>query len=313
MTADGVFGRTIQLFLVDGSPSGLIIASIHGWTGAVLVSTQSTFGRLLARPEVNRTGIYILYGPDPEDALRMRAYIGEADSVRERIGDSAGKRGFWEMAVVVTTADEALTKGDVRYLEARLIEMSQSAGRVALDNTQTPEPDRRRLPEADRANMETFLANLKVVLPVLGLDLLKPRPQGAVRIGAKSPEASEATHGTETRFEILHRSGVKAIAVEGDGEFIVLAGSQALKDTEYAHNSYARLKDELISDGTLAERGDGLRYEFTRAFAFKSPSAAGSVILDRNTNGRTRWYVEGSKQTYHEWQESKVDVLGGRA
>jgi hypothetical protein len=201
----------------------------------------------------------------------------------------------------------------MRSLEARLIEMSQSAGRVALDNTQAPEPDRRRLSEADRANMEAFLANLKVVLPVVGLDLLKPRPQGGVKIGVASSDAAETTQGAETHFEIRHRSGVRAFAVEGDGEFIVLAGSQALKDTEYAHNSHARLKDELITDGTLAETSDGSRYEFTRAFAFESPSAAGSVILDRNTNGRTRWYVEGSNQTYHEWQESKAAVLGGGA
>jgi hypothetical protein len=77
----------------------------------VLVSTQSTFGRLLKRQEVDRTGIYILYGPDPKDPLRMRAYIGEADSVKDRIGDSAAKREYWETAVVVTTSDEALTKG----------------------------------------------------------------------------------------------------------------------------------------------------------------------------------------------------------
>jgi hypothetical protein len=74
-------GRSIQLFLVDGTPSGLVIASIHGWTGSVLVSTQSTFAKLLARPEVDRTGVYILFGPDPSDPLSMRAYIGEADSV----------------------------------------------------------------------------------------------------------------------------------------------------------------------------------------------------------------------------------------
>ncbi|WP_202925329.1 GIY-YIG nuclease family protein [Mucilaginibacter sp. 14171R-50] len=129
------FGRTIQLFLVDDNPAGLIIASIHGWTGSVAVSTQSTFGRLLERPEVDRTGIYILYGQDPDDASRMKAYIGEADSVKERISDSAGKRGFWETAVVITTSDEALTKGHVRYLEARLIDMAKSANRVTVDNT----------------------------------------------------------------------------------------------------------------------------------------------------------------------------------
>jgi hypothetical protein len=97
-------------------------------------------------------------------ALLMRANIGEADRVRSRIGDSAAKRAFWDKAIVITTADEALTKGHVRYLEARVIEMTKRAGRVALDNSQAPEADRRRLPEADRANMEAFLANLRVVL-----------------------------------------------------------------------------------------------------------------------------------------------------
>jgi hypothetical protein len=27
---------------------------------------------------------------------------------------------------------------------------------------------------------------------------------------------------------------------------------------------------------------------------------------DRNTNGRTRWFVKGSKQTSHDWQEGKA-------
>jgi hypothetical protein len=75
----------------------------------------------------------------------MRAYVGEADSVRDRITQSAGDRGFWEAAVVITTSDEALTKGHVRYLEARLIEMAISAGRVTLDNGQAPSSDKRRI------------------------------------------------------------------------------------------------------------------------------------------------------------------------
>jgi hypothetical protein len=104
MVSSPTFARTIQLFLVDGSPTGLRIASIHGWTGSVIVSTQSTFDRLLQRAEVDRTGIYILQGPD-SDNLRSRVYIGEADSVRNRISESVMKRDFWETAVVVTTSD----------------------------------------------------------------------------------------------------------------------------------------------------------------------------------------------------------------
>lgn len=301
-----VFGSTIQLFLVDGAPNGLIIASIHGWTGSVLVATQATFGRLLARPEVDRTGVYILFGPDPEDALRSRAYIGEADSVRERIDRSASERGFWETAVVITTSDEALTKGHIRYLEARLIETTNTAGRVVLDNGQSPDAGRRRLPEADRANMEAFLAKLKVVLPVIGLDLLKPKPRVARLTETDQPDTAGSP-----RFEIRHKSGVRAHAIEEDGEFVVLKGSSALKDAGYQSQGYAELKRELIEQGVLQTLADGETYTFSQPHAFRSPSAAAAVILDRNSNGRVEWKLEGSRQTYHEWQEANEKAAGG--
>lgn len=293
-------GRTIQMFLVNGTPHGLVVASIHGWTGSVLVGTQSTFVELTKRSEADRTGVYILYGPDPDDALKMRAYIGEADSVRERIRESADLKAFWETAVIVTTSDEALTKGHVRYLEARLIELAKQSDRATLENLQAPPAESRWLPEADRANMEAFLENLKVVLPVVGVDLLKPRP---------ATTAQSATRGAEgTRFEIRHRSNVSAYAAEEDGEFVVLEGSRALKNPGYKTNQYAELKRELVDKGVLVEAsaGAGDMYEFRKAYAFKSPTAAAAVVLDRNANGRTVWKVVGSNCTYHEWQESQA-------
>lgn len=39
------FGRTIRLFLVDGRPTGLRKATIHGWTGLPFVSGASAFDR----------------------------------------------------------------------------------------------------------------------------------------------------------------------------------------------------------------------------------------------------------------------------
>lgn len=294
-------GRTIQLFLVDGVPNGLIIASIHGWTGSVLVASQATFDRLRARPEADRTGLYILFGPDPEDALSMRAYIGEADCVKDRINQSAEDRAFWETAVIITTSDEALTKGDIRYLEARLIELANEAGRVKLDNGQAPKADRRRLPEAGRANMEAFLANLRVILPVVGLDLLKPRPR------AISIPSQPAKVDAGLKFEIRHKSKVQATAIEEDGDFVVLAGSQALKDAGYAGaNSYGELKKELIAKGVLTTTDSADVYTFASPYLFRSPSAASAVILDRNSNGRREWRVVGSALTYHEWQEQKT-------
>jgi hypothetical protein len=299
------FGRKIQLFLVDGRPSGLRKATLHGWTGSVLVSGAATFAALTAREEVDRTGVYVLTGPDPDVPGRTRAYIGSGNSVAERIRQSAQKRAFWETAVTVTTSDDDLSKGHAEYLEARMIELAADAGRVTLDNGTQPETSRRRLPEADRANMEQFLANLRVVLPIIGLDMLKPQPR-ATRNTAVPVE--DRTSG-EVRFEIRHKSGVKAEAVEEDGEFVVLEGSEALIDTGYVRQGYGVLKDRLRKEGVLTPQGED-RLRFARPQSFSSPSAAAAVVLDRNSNGRIEWRVRGSTQTYHDWQQAKQDVAG---
>ena len=303
MTTGDTFGRTIQLFLVDGTPNGLRKATIHGWTGSVLVSNQSTFAKLTQREEADRTGIYVLLGPDPGKPARARVYIGSANSVRERIKQSAEKRAFWETAIAITTSDDDLSKGHAEYLEARLIEQTDKAGRATLENATQPDTSRRRLPEADVANMEQFLANLAVVLPVIGLDILKPQPR-AVTEAAKP--ATERTTG-EVQFEIRHKSGVQATAVEEDGEFIVLEGSEALTGKSHAPMSYTNLKAELIAIGTLVEHGDMLR--FAHPWSFKSPSAAAAVVLDRSSNGRVEWKVKGSKQTYANWQLAQLGDL----
>lgn len=300
MSVGEIFGRTIQLFLVDGKPTGLRKATIHGWTGMLFVSGASAFGALTAREEVDRTGIYILAGPDPDQAGRTRVYVGSGNSVAERIRQSALKREFWETAITVTTSDDDLSKGHAEYLEARLIEPTHQAGRVALDNGTQPETGRRRLPEADRANMEQFLANLKIILPVIGLDMLKPQPRA---VSETQKPVSERTSG-EVQFEIRHKSGVTATAVEEDGEFIVLEGSEALNGTGFVLQSYGGLKQKLIEDAVLVPSGDKLK--FTRPWSFSSPSAAAAVVLDRNSNGRIEWKVKGEKKTYHDWQQTEA-------
>ena len=299
--SENTFGRTIQLFLVDGKPSGLRKATIHGWTGLLFVSGASAFGDMTARDEVDRTGIYILSGPDPDRTGQIRVYIGSGNSVAERIKQSALKRDFWEAAITITTSDDDLSKGHAEYLEARLIELATEAGRVSLDNGTNPDVNRRRLPEADIANMEQFLINLRIILPVVGLDMLKPQPK-AIRQTQKPIE--ERTFG-EVQFEIRHKSGVKATAVEEDGEFVVLEGSEALTGTGYVQQSYGPRKEKLIADSLLVPHGDN-KLRFVKPWSFSSPSAAAAVILDRNSNGRTEWKVRGSKQTYHDWQEAQA-------
>ena len=55
-----------RLFLVDGTPSGVITAEVMNWPGKAVASPRSRFADLVRREEATRTGVYIMVGPDPE-------------------------------------------------------------------------------------------------------------------------------------------------------------------------------------------------------------------------------------------------------
>ena len=127
-------GRTVRLFLVDGVPTGLTTAEIMNWTGHVLVAPRSRVAEALKRDEASRTGVYFLVGADPAQPSRNRVYIGEGDSIADRIKNHIkdSSKDFWSQACLVTSKDQNLTKAHVRYLESRLVEITKDADRASL-------------------------------------------------------------------------------------------------------------------------------------------------------------------------------------
>ena len=181
-------GKQIRLFLVDGTPGGLTTAEITNWTGHVLTGPRSGVGALLKREEARRTGVYLLLGDDEQALGDTRCYIGEADIVAERLGHHLREKEFWDRVVVITSKDADLTKSHGRYLESKLIALAKKAGRVTLENgTAPPAPP---LPEADCSDMDEFLAQLHIVLPVLGVNAIRARPIVATTIQGPVPAES---------------------------------------------------------------------------------------------------------------------------
>ena len=209
-------GKQIKLFLVDGSPGGLTTAEITNWTGHVLSAARSDLAELLRRDEAQRTGAYLLLGEDEEAVGNTRCYIGEADVVAERLRYHQREKEFWDRVVVITSKDANLTKAHGRYLESRLIELATRAGRVKVENGTAP--SRPGLPEADASDMDFFMSQLEIVLPVLGVN--------AIRVPLANPAGG---HGDESQSPVFHlrngRQGIDATAQQIAGEFTMLAGS----------------------------------------------------------------------------------------
>ena len=58
-------GKTIRLYLVNGSPTDILKAEINNWTSKIIVAPRALLAELAKREEVRRTGVYCLMGPDP--------------------------------------------------------------------------------------------------------------------------------------------------------------------------------------------------------------------------------------------------------
>ena len=105
----------------------------------------------------------------------------------------------------------------------------------------------------------------------------------------------------------VSKFSIKAKAQELDGEFVVLADSLARAEWCGTDNNYQYLHQQLCDDDVLVLADNGLR-RFSTDYAFSSPSAAAAVVTGRTANGRREWKVEGTSQTYSEWQDHQVSA-----
>ena len=150
--------------------------------------------------------------------------------------------------------------------------------------------------------MESFLEELQLVLPVIGVDFFR-KPH------VKRMEPTAETE-PQVRFVLDHASkGINAKALEVDGEFVVLSGAiGSLNESVSFKDKIKDLRDQALSNG-LAVRVDDKTFVLTQDLGFTSPSAAAIFLFGTSRNGRTDWMVEGTKSTYGAWSEAKLLAL----
>ncbi len=286
----------------------MVTAELYNWTGHVLMTPRTQIAEALARQESRYAGIYILLG---EHEGTPRAYIGEGEDIAARIKSHDVNKDWWSNAVLVTAAANKLNKAHIRYLESRLIQMAKETARTPLENGTSPTVP--SLSEADIAKMEVFLSNLFVVLPAVRVDMFISRirtteVKNITKINGNTtvePVQAFDPDIEENRFILqLKRENFTANAiVNKNGEFIVLAGSQARPLT--GSGSYKELYEELQRSGVIVEAPDG-QLRFEKNYAFSSPSAAASVAIGRSCNGPTDWKQVSTGRTYKEWEAKRI-------
>ena len=291
-------GRTLKLYLADGTPTGVITAELGVSSVRAAVASRTALPDLIRREEAARTGIYLLVGPDPDLPGRQLVYVGEGDQVKIRLAahDADEAKEFFTRAVLIVSKDENLTKAHGRYLESRIIAAIRRAGRAKLVNG--TEPPFKGLPEPEIADMERVLDEIEILLPVLGFDVLQP---------TAADQASSFGPVLPTPTFIADIKVAKAWGVERGGEFVVLAGSTALRrESNAIPQSVKDARKALIEASVLVPDIDNDLFRFAQDASFGSPSGASAAIAGRADNGRTTWRVEGNGQSYAAWRSSLI-------
>lgn len=273
------FGKKITLFLIDGEPNGRVAAEISNWTGKAYKIPRTLVKTSSDREDLDSTGIYLLFGKDTENPTKDLVYIGEAESLYDRLIQHLKGKEFWFECICVLSKDGNLNKAHAKYLEGRIYEEAKAYGRFEIDNSSMPA--KAALSEADQAEMEEFLEHTKLIVHLLGYRLFRP-------------EQSQEEESRKDLFYIKAARNADAVGYLSDEGFVVRKGSIATPDAtpslQKGNLGYYNLRQRLKEEGVLAPQGDAL--VFTDGYVFSSPSAAAATVMGRAANGRTEWKTE---------------------
>ncbi len=273
------YGKSIELFLVNGTADSLIIAELSNWNGKAIKIPRIEVSSC-DREDITQAGVYFLFCK--EDDGSDSVYIGEAENVKERLVQhlrdyqSEKETYYWSSAVVFIGRD--LNKALIRYLENRFVEIARASKRylVLTKNTYRNTV----MKESQVAVMEEFVDNVKILINALGYKVLEPFAQMDSSTTSVDDELLYITSGS------VNATG--KVTAEG---FVVFAGATV--------NEKMSLKS--LSPGMLKQRQklfDSSKVEnliTTEDILFSSSSAAADFILGYSVSGPRTWKTKDSK------------------
>ena len=284
------FGKTIKIFLIDGDPNGRMSCELSNWTGKAYKIPRIKIKECSDRDDLVSTGVYLLFGKDEQG--KDQVYIGEAESILKRLNQHLATKDFWNETIVFISKDENLNKAHIKYLENRLHDITKTANRYKIENSITPTQS--SISESDRAEMEEYIENIKMLVNTLGHKVfddkrdLKPKTK-------------------QEQFIIKAARGADAQGEPTSDGFVVFKGSKATSTTVNSiTQNFVNLRQKLIEEKVIIQKDD--YFEFPDDYIFSSPSTAASIVLGRNANGLTEWKQKDGK-TLKEFEsiEKKIE------
>jgi len=204
---------TLRIFVPDGDPEGVRIIDRMNWTGLGIVFPRGKWTDVCKRPELAKTGIYILVGYPGEDSDLPTIYIGQANGVGNRIESHVQTKDFWDWAVVFVSTNSGLNRAHVTWLEYALVQRAHQIQRCYMENDIKPQEP--TLSEAEKADTQGFLKEILQILPLVGLRTFE-FPKAVATPRAKDEPGKPVSHGLDTVIVPARKEGFETVFLGQD-------------------------------------------------------------------------------------------------
>lgn len=283
------YGKTIELFLVNGTADSLITAELSNWNGKAIKIPRIEIASC-SREDITQAGVYFLFCREDDNSDSV--YIGEAENVKERLMQhlrdyqSEKEKYYWNSAVIFVGRD--LNKALIRYLENRFVDIARKCKRylVLTKNTYRNTV----MKESQIAVMEEFIDNVQILINALGYKVLEPLVQAESADSSVDDDVLYLTSGS------VHASG--RVTAEG---FVVFAGATVNEKTSAKSLSAGmqKLRQKLFEAGKVE------KLVTTEDILFSSSSAAADFILGYSVSGPKTWKASDGR-SLKELEESET-------
>lgn len=265
------YGKSIELFLANGTADSLITAELSNWNGKAIKIPRIEVSEC-KRSDIKGAGVYFLFCKEEDDSDSV--YIGESESVHERLLQhlrdySAEKEKFyWTTAVIFLGRD--LNKALIRYLEDRFVQIARESKRYKVLTKNTY--GKTVMKESQTAAMEEFIDNVKVLINALGYKVLEPTVQNV-------------PGSTHEEVLYLNMGNAKATGIVTTEGFVLFAGATVNEKTS----------EKSLSKGAVSLRkkhfdaGRVKDLTTTEDIIFSSSSAAADFVTGYSVSGPANW------------------------
>lgn len=266
------YGKSIELFLANGTADSLITAELSNWNGKAIKIPRIEISDC-KRDDIKGAGVYFLFCKEEDDSDSV--YIGESETIQERLNQhirdyNADKEKFyWTTAVIFLGRD--LNKALIRYLEYRFVQIARESKRYKVLTKNTY--GKTVMKESQTAAMEEFIDNVRILINALGYKVLEPTvhndPNSTVDDEALFLNLGNASgKGMVTTEDFVLFAG--AVLNEKTSEKSLSKGAATLRKKHLASN---RVKDFVTTEDIL----------------FSSSSAAADFVTGYSVSGPATW------------------------